>query len=193
MCCCEYRVCAQSLCSGFFFFFGLFHCSLCQPGNSAQVSEPIQESFLPLLFVFPSFLELFSPSYAPCSAVSGSVACYLSRYQARLLAKLHFPLIQRPTSLCLLRSSLSKACGSLSDSVMSFPAAGVLQVKGSPLPLVSTPFFLSSSQEHPYFHVRSSVFAQGLIFPMTPGIFISPAFCYSLLEQLSFLFPYIFS
>lgn len=126
MCCCQSRVCDQSLCSG---FICLFHCSLCQPGNSAQVSEPIQESILPLLFVFPSFLELFSSSYAPCSAVSGSIACYLSRYPARLLAKLHFPLIQRPTSLCLLRSRLSKACGSLSDSVMFFPAAGCYRWK----------------------------------------------------------------
>lgn len=142
MCCWESRICAQSLCTG---FICPLHCSLCQPGNSAQVSEPTQESILPLLFVFPSFLELFSPSYAPCAAVSGSIACHLPRYRARLLAKLHFPLIQRSTSLCLLRLSLSKACGSLSDSVVSFPAAGVLQVKGSPLPLVSMPFFLSSS------------------------------------------------
>lgn len=177
MCCCEFRVCAQSLCSG---FICLFHRSLCQPGNSAQVSEPIQESILPLLFVFPSFLELFSPSYAPCSAVSGSLACYLSRYWA----KLRFPLIQRPTSLCLLRSRLSKACGSLSDSVMFFPAAGCYRWKEARCLLWA---------RHPYFHVRSSVFAQGLIFPTAPGIFISPAFCYSLLEQLSFLFPYIFS
>lgn len=98
MCCCESRICAQSLCSG---FICLFHCSLCQPGNSAQVSEPIQESILPLLFDFPSFLELFSPSYVPCSAVSGSVACYLSRYRVRLLAKLHFPLIRDlPPCVC---------------------------------------------------------------------------------------------
>lgn len=121
-----------------------------------------------------------------------NVACYLPRYRARLLAKLHFLLIQRSTSLCLLRLSLKPVAPCLTH-LCPFQLLGCYMKGGHRLLWARRLFFLSSSQEHPYFHVRSSVFAQGLIFPRTPGIFISPAFCYSLLEQLSFLFPYIFS